>query len=176
MSEGDAGAALRAEATKKSGLVWITPAGAERAWPAWHLWHEDAAYVLSGEPGSAEQPVPGLAAAAEALVTVRSKDNGGRLLVWPAQVAAVPPGTPEWEAVTPLLLGKRLNSPDGSDAPQRWALECTVSRLTPAGDVREGPGDASTASHADPPPPTSATTRVRVPWTLHRRPGRKREL
>lgn len=169
-------AALVAEATRKSGLVWVTPAGAERAWPAWHLWHEGSAYVLTGAPGSTEQPVPGLAGAGSALVTVRSKDNGGRLLSWSARVDGVPAGSSDWDVVAPLLLGKRLNSPDGQEAPERWARECTVSRLTPVGEMLEGPGAASTASHADPPPASPATTRVRVPWTLHRRPGRKREL
>lgn len=165
--------ALIGEATKKSGLLWVRPMGdrgADRPWPVWHLWHEGSAYVLIG---GLEQEVPGLAEAAGAAVTVRSKDNGGRLVVWTADVSVVAPGTPTWVALTPLLQAKRLNSPDGEEAPRRWARECTLLRLTPTGELLERPDFPATGSQAHPPPATPATTRVRVPLTLHRRPRRR---
>ena len=47
--------ALVAEAMTKSGVLWIEVAG-DRTWPAWHVWGDGRAYVVSG-PG--EQPLPG---------------------------------------------------------------------------------------------------------------------
>ena len=67
-------AALLGEAMTKSGLLWIDVAG-DRAWPAWHVWDDGAAYVVSG-PG--EQPLPWLPE--EVRIILRSKDTGGRLL------------------------------------------------------------------------------------------------
>ena len=70
----DPQAALLAEAATKSGLLWVDVPG-DRAWPAWHVWVDGAAYVVSG-PG--EQALPELP---ESVVLVlRSKDTGGRLL------------------------------------------------------------------------------------------------
>ncbi len=166
--------ALVAEATRKSGLVWVTvPGGRPR--PVWHIWHEGAAYVLTG---GREQELPGMAAAATGgrpvSVTVASKDTGGRLVTWPAAVAAVAPGSADWAAVVPLLQAKRLNPPDGDEAPARWARESVLHRLAPAGELLESPDRLSTSSHAAEPADTPATTRVRVPFTLHRRPRRKR--
>ena len=63
------------EATKKSGLVWVTTSAGVS--PVWLLWHDGSAYVLSG-PG--EQPCPGLEPGGGATVTVRSKDKGSRLV------------------------------------------------------------------------------------------------
>lgn len=163
-------AALVAEATKKTGLIWVRPMhGSDdgRPRPVWHLWHEGSAYVLLG---GLEQDVPGLGEAREAAVTVPSKDNGSRLVVWAAAVSRVSPGTPEWAALVPLLQAKRLNSPDGEQAPLRWARECALVRLTPDGELLERPEAPASGSQAHPPPATPATTRVRVPLTLHRRP------
>src|SRR4051794_28611319 len=59
------------EATKKSGLVWVRPAGqGQRAHGVWHLWQDGAAYVLTG---GLEQQLPPLDD--HAFVTVRSKDK-----------------------------------------------------------------------------------------------------
>jgi hypothetical protein len=130
------GRALIAEATKRAGLIWITAGGSARARPAWHVWLDAgdgaAAYVLTG-PG--EQPLPELAGAARATVTVPGKDSGGLLMSWPAAVGRVEPGSREWAAVIGPLLAGRLNAATapGEDPPaRRWARAGTVYRLGPA--------------------------------------------
>jgi hypothetical protein len=162
-------AALVDEATKRAGLVWVRPAGEHRrAQPVWHLWHDGSAYVLTG---GLEQELPPLAD--RAYVTVPSKDKGSRLVTWVADVAVVVPDSDEWIALVPQLLGKRLNLPDGEAAPQRWARECVLYRLTPTGDVTETPDEPSTHAHAVPPPPTPARSRVPRPLHLRGRPARR---
>jgi hypothetical protein len=152
------------EATKKSGLVWIvTPA---KVSPVWLLWHEGSAYVLSG-PG--EQSAEGLADGVPATVTVRSKDKGGRLVSWEASVTSLTPGAEDWDAVVPLLMGKRLNLVDGEAAAARWAREAAIHRLTPTGRLVESPGASGSmpdGSLAGPPPATPATTDVPMPFTV----------
>src|SRR5437763_1522538 len=155
-------AAVVEEAAKKSGLVWVRGSGPRlRAQAVWHVWQDGAAYVLTG---GIEQPAPP-GVEHRAYVTVRSKDKWSRLATFVADVTVVDPGGDEWEAVVPSLLGKRLNLPDGDAAPTRWARECTLFRLRPTGDFIETPDDVSSSSHAVPPPPTPA--RTRVPRPLH---------
>jgi hypothetical protein len=152
------------EATKKSGLVWVTTSAGVS--PVWLLWHEGSAYVLSG-PG--EQSADGLADGGTATVTVRSKDKGGRLVSWEAGVVALSPGTEAWDTVVPLLMGKRLNLVDGEAAAGRWAREATIHRLTPTGQLLEAPGPSGSmpdGSLAGPPPPTPAATDVPMPFTV----------
>ena len=153
--------ALVEEATKKSGLVWVQgPDGPARA--LWHVWHEGAACLVGDGPG--EQPLPGLADGAEAKVTVRSKDKGGRLVTWTARVTELAPGSEAWDAAVAELKGKRLNAPDGEAMPGRWARECRVLRLEPTGATGTLPdGDLSAA-----PLPTPATTRTPMPAGLPR--------
>lgn len=159
---------LVAEATRKSGLIWVT-AGGNRPAPLWHVWNSDAAYVLTG---GAEQPAPGLAEAEWAAVTVRSKTTGGRLVTWRAAVGTVAPGGEEWERVVPELLSTRLNAPDGQRATERWARECTLLRLTPTGELLESPDAPPTDSGAAPPPPSLAITSGPLPFVLGRRRDR----
>jgi hypothetical protein len=160
--------ALVEEAAKKSGLVWVRGAGPGlRAQPVWHVWQDGSVYVLTG---GLEQPAPpGLTD--HGYVTVRSKDKWSRLATFAVSVDVVHPGSQEWDAVVPALLGKRLNLPDGDAAPQRWARESTLFKLTPTGEMVETPDDRSTASHAAPPPPTPARTRVPRPLHLRGRPS-----
>lgn len=165
-------AGLIAEAGRKSGLVWVRAGEAPgRDWPVWHLWHDDAVYVLTG---GTEQQVPGLAEAGSATVTMRSKDNGGRLVAWPARVRHVERSSQEWATLVPLLQAKRLNAPDGERAPDRWARECTLLRLEPGGPVLSDATSPDSDSHASEPAPTPATTRVRIPFNLHGRSVRRR--
>ncbi|MEV1085259.1 hypothetical protein AB0I98_44780 [Streptomyces sp. NPDC050211] len=160
--------ALVEEATKKSGLVWVKgPGGPVRA--LWHVWHEGAACLIGDGPG--EQPLPGLADGAAAEVTVRSKDKGGRLVSWTAKVVELSPGSEQWDATVAELKGKRLNAPDGEAMPQRWARECRVVRLEPAGTTASLPDD----NQAAPPLPTSATTRQPMPAGLPRLLMKKRK-
>jgi hypothetical protein len=163
--------ALVEEATKKSGLIWVRSAGVPTS-PGpgqevttralWHVWHEGAACVVGDGPG--EQPLPGLAGGGDAVVTVRSKDKGGRLVSWSARVVELAPASPEWEAAVGELKGKRLNAPDGEAMPERWARECRVLRLEPTGATAELPD----GSLAERPPPSPATTRRPIPAALPR--------
>ncbi|GAB2856715.1 hypothetical protein GCM10027074_24630 [Streptomyces deserti] len=160
--------ALIEEATKKSGLIWVKGAGAP-ARALWHVWHEGAACVIGDGPG--EQPLPGLADGAEAEVTVRSKDKGGRLVSWTAKVVEPAPGSEAWEAAVAELKGKRLNAPDGEAMTERWARECRVLRLEPTGATAALPD----GSLAEAPRPTPATTRQPIPAGLPRLLLKKRK-
>jgi hypothetical protein len=127
-------AALVEEAARRSGLIWVRRAGADSdagppSRPVWHLWQDGSAYLLTG---GIEQPMPeGLDGdGAQAEVIVRSKDKGSELVVWRAAVREVETDSEEWRAVVPALASRRLNSPDGEQAPQRWARECRLFRLT----------------------------------------------
>lgn len=151
------GRALVEEATRKSGLIWVTGTGPCRA--LWHVWHEGAACLVGDGPG--EQPLPGLPDGGRATVTVRSKDKGGRLVEWAAQVVELAPGSEAWQAAVAELKGKRLNAPDGEAMPERWARECRVVRLEPLPESVRTTFPAE--SLAAPPPATSATTRVPLP-------------
>jgi hypothetical protein len=170
--------ALVEEATKKSGLIWVrgggvpaldAPGHGAPSRALWHVWHDGAACLVGDGPG--EQPLPGLADGGDAVVTVRSKDKGGRLVSWSAKVVELTPASPEWEAAVGELKGKRLNAPDGEAMPQRWARECRVLRLEPSGSIAELPD----GSLAQPPLPTPATTRRPIPAALPRLLLKKRK-
>lgn len=159
--------ALLSEAAKKSGLLWIDVPG-DRAWPAWHVWLDGSAYVVTG-PG--EQPLPVLPR--DVAVTFRSKDTGGLLVTVPAQATVLTPDDPRWDEVSTSLKSSRLNAPAG-DTIARWASEATVYALTPHGDTLEGPGSYSQESGAAQPVPTPATTLTWRPWHLKGRPKWRR--
>ncbi|MGK5447587.1 hypothetical protein [Streptomyces radiopugnans] len=172
--------ALIEESAKKSALVWVRgPRGPERA--LWYVWHDGAVHLVGDGP--AEQPLEplGLTGGAAATVSVRSKDKGGLLAVWPARVVELPPGGEEWREAVAELAGRRLNAPDTTTIAERWARECRVLRLEPAGALLEGPGSMPEELRAAVPPPTPATTRRPVPAGLPKllrrgrpgRPGRK---
>ncbi len=164
---------LVGEATKKTAIIWLAVPGAPGpARPVWHVWHEGAAWVLTG---GIEQQVAGLVESPTVHVIVRSKDKWTRLVVWVGAVELIVPGCPAWDGVVPLLKAARLNSPDGEQAPVRWARECRLLRLVPTGELLEEPGRMTTGSHAASPPATVATTPVRVPFTFHRRAKRRRQ-
>ncbi|MQA02397.1 MAG: hypothetical protein GEV07_06625 [Streptosporangiales bacterium] len=153
------------EATKKAGLIWLAlPDAGDR--PAWHVWHDGAAYVVTG---GLEQPLPGLLELTQVAVTVPSKDNRSRLVSWLARCERLAPGSNDWNDVVPVLVAGRLNLPDTATAADRWARESAIVRLIPTGDVLEQPGDTPRDSGAAPPPPTTATTVGRLPGMLGRR-------
>lgn len=162
---------LVTEATKKSGLAWISVAGQPRAFAVWHIWRDDGAYLVTG---SGEQPAPGLAEAPTCDVTVRSTDKGGRIVTWRAAVSRVEPGSDLWQEVVPALLAGRLNLADAANAEQRWSRSCVVLRLAPTGELPEVGSTLPTASHAAPPQPSPARTPTRVPYTVGRRRLRTR--
>ncbi|MGW4897528.1 hypothetical protein ACWEQL_35550 [Kitasatospora sp. NPDC004240] len=155
--------ALLEEAAKKSGLLWVCADGQESARALWHAWY-DGAVVVVGD--GAEQPLHGLRAGAGARITVRSKDKGGRLTGWTARVTELEPHGEAWLGAVEELKGKRLNAPDTDTIADRWARECRVLRLEPAGPLTEQPGAMPDASHAAAPMPTPATTRRPIPAGL----------
>lgn len=129
------------DAMRRAGLVWLRrtdPPGTDpqddRPVPAWVLWRDGAAYLVTG-PG--EQPAPGLAGARTAEVTVGPTHAAGRVLRWRAAVSRVEPGGEEWLAVVPALVSRRLNRSDAGAVRDRWAAECDVLRLDPTGEFTE---------------------------------------
>lgn len=120
------------QATRRGSIVWVGLDGAVPR-PVWHLWHDGACWLVVG---GLEQPLPGAATALTGVVSVRSKERQGGLLVsWVAAVGRVEPGTPAWADVVPRLHERRLNAPDGEDQPARWARESLVLRLSPTGEL-----------------------------------------
>ena len=170
--------ALVTELAKKTGVSWLTyaaPTGSGKVstHAAWHVWVEDALYVVSG---GTEQPLPGLAQVDRVEVTMRSKENGGRLVTWVADASAVLPDDERWEPVTAALVSGRLNVPDLATAAAGWAETSRVTRLAPTGEVVEQPGSLSADAHLAVPRPTPATTRGALPRILHRRVKRRPKL
>ena len=112
---------LIAEATRRSGAVWLEGA------LVWHLWHDGAMYLVGGGP---EQSLP-VGPGDRARVAVRSKAaQAGVVVEWSADVTRVEPGSELWTEVVPLLAAERLNAAPG--LVERWAAECVVLRLAPA--------------------------------------------
>jgi hypothetical protein len=165
--------ALVAELMKKSSVCWLRLPGADRDHPVWHIWHEGAAYVVSG---GSEQPLPGIDSTDTVTVVARTKDSRQRMLAWRADVSTVRPGDAAWDEVVRAMVGARLNLRDLATAADRWARECVVTRLTPTGIVEERPGEMPDADLATPPLPTPATTRRGLPRVLHRRQTRRPDL
>jgi hypothetical protein len=112
------------EGAKKSSVLWLALPSGRRL--AWHVWHDGAIYVVTGD---GEQSLPGLTDAAEIEVTLRSKDNRAELVRFPAVVEVVDQATAA-EAVA-ALAKERLNASDAGGLPARWAGHATVVRLTP---------------------------------------------
>ena len=168
--------ALIAELGKKTSVCWLRfsrydePA-TEHA--VWHVWHDDALVLVSG---GAEQPLPGISLADSVQVTMRSKDNGGRLVTWVGTPSRLLPGSDEWGPAVAALASARLSIPSLSDTPDVWATDSVVTRIAPTGAVVEAPGSLGEASHAAVPRPTPATTRGALPRVLHRRKRRRPPL
>ncbi len=113
----------------KSTILWVRyRAGREeRTVPVWHGYADGRIYLLSG-PG--EQSLPDLDRADRAHLLVRSKDKGSLLGAVEAAVREVS-SAEVWEKVGPILLGRRLNLPDGEQALDRWKKECRLFELVP---------------------------------------------
>ncbi|MFD8146167.1 hypothetical protein [Streptomyces sp. NPDC059708] len=161
--------ALVEEASKKSGLIWVRGAGADRA--LWHAWVDGAAHVLGDGPG--EQPFPGLADGAAAEVTVRSKDKGGRLVAWTAAVRELAPRTEPWETAVAELKGKRLNAPDSELMTERWARECRLLRLEPVAVADRLPEGSLAAAPLGSPAVTRRPIPAGLPKLLLKRKKKK---
>jgi hypothetical protein len=163
--------AIVEEACRKSALIWLRPDGADRSYPAWHVWVGGAVHVVSG---GLEQPLPELPDGSTVDVTARSKDTGGRIVTFRATVTSVTPDDEVWGSVVSELHAKRLNPPDGEAQPDRWARESHILRLEPTGELVEGPGHLPHRSHAAEPPVSPATTLGPLPFVVGRRARRRR--
>ncbi|HSE72033.1 MAG TPA: hypothetical protein VLA97_14820 [Nocardioidaceae bacterium] len=163
--------ALIAELGKKTGVCWLRYDGRTHA--AWHVWLQDALYLVAGGD---EQPLPGIESAERVEVTMRSKENGGRLLTWVGAVSRVLPGSDEWAPATTALVAGRLNLADLSTAADAWAAHSVVVSVVPTGELVEAPGSLSDDAHLAAPVATRATTRGRLPRVLHRRVLRRPDL
>jgi hypothetical protein len=151
------------EAMKKAAVAWVSVDGGP-AYALWCLPLDGGLYVVSGR---GEQAAPGLAGAATAEVSLRG-DHGGTIVAFTASVRRVQPGDEEWNAVAPQVAGKRLNADGTTEAVvQRWAMDCALSRLEPAGDVVARP-DLPETSGATPPRETPAVRVTRKPFRLHK--------
>lgn len=177
--DGPMSEALVDEAMKKSSLIWLELA--DRTRPAWYLWHEGAAYVLTG--GSGEQPMPGLPEADRVTVICRSKDKGNRLVSWIAAVEEVVPGSEEWTEIAPLVAKERLNSrPQNGESREdglahnplpRWSHESYLMKLTPTGEYPETPGDHPAGYASVRTVPNPATNVSRRPFMVG---GKRRKI
>lgn len=173
--------ALVAELAKKTSVCWLSYpepySDRMRTHPAWHVWVDgDGEAALCVVSGGTEQPLPGIERADRVEVTLRSKENGGRLVTLVADAAAVLPGDPLWAPVTAALVTARLNVPDQAAAAAGWAETSRVTRLVPTGELAEQPGSLSDSAHLATPLPTPATTRGALPRVLHRRVKRRPKL
>jgi hypothetical protein len=124
---------LVAEAARKSRVCWLSyqhPQGEVRDRLVWHAWHDDALVVVDGDD---HQRLPGLAEAASALVSLRSKETRTALVTVEAQVEVVDAGTPGWEEHCAALLVVRLNLRDPAATRTAWAEHGRIVRLVPAG-------------------------------------------
>ena len=164
-------AALTAELGKKTAVCWLRYDGRDHA--AWHVWLDDALYVVSGGD---EQPLPGIEDLTSLEVVMRSKENGGRLLTWVAEVSVVRPDDERWEPVTAALVAGRLNLDDLATAAAGWAERSVVSRIVPTGRLVESPDALGDDANLAAPRPTGATTRGPLPRVLHRRAKRRPKL
>ena len=162
--------ALVDEACRKSSMLWLRPAGADRAQAVWHAYVDGAVHVVSQ---GLEQAAPELIDGAEVDVTVRSKDTGGRVVTFRGTVSTIAPTDAAWDTVVTELHAKRLNPPDGEGQPARWARESRVVRIEPVGRLVEGPGHLSHRSHAAEPAGSPATTRGPLPFVVGRRARRR---
>jgi hypothetical protein len=166
--------ALIEEAAKKSALLWLAAEPGGRAYAAWHVWVDGAVLVVSG---GLEQPMPVLDlldADRRIIVTLRSKDTWGRLVTWVGRAENIAPDDDAWAAAAVELHAKRLNSPDGEAAPERWRRESVITRIVPTGELLESPTHMPSGSRRAEPPDSPATTRGRLPFTVGRRARRRR--
>jgi hypothetical protein len=95
----------------------------------WHVWHDEALVVVSGDQG---QLLAGVGDAARVTVTMRSKDGRTRLVTWTGDVERVDPDDPRWEGHAAALLAVRLNLLDPRDTLERWRSAGVVVRVTPS--------------------------------------------
>ncbi|MFF0343751.1 hypothetical protein [Kribbella sp. NPDC004875] len=160
---------------KKAGLVWLAWDGRRPA-PAWFATVDGQYVVLADASEGAEQPLPGLAAAATVDVVVPAKPATNRLASWKATVRRLKPGTDEWTQAAQVLRTDRLNAAELDAQLERWQTEADILVLDPTGEITEAAGRYDATPRAEAPVPTRATTRGKPPTTLHRAIRRRPKL
>jgi hypothetical protein len=127
-------AALVAESARKSRVCWISyeyAGGGVHDRLVWHVWHDDALVLLSGEPGQLLEGLDRLDDDSRVRVTMRSKDTGGLLVTWTGVPRVVAPDDESWDGHAAAILGVRLNLPDPAAALGVWRESGTVLRVAP---------------------------------------------
>lgn len=165
--------ALVNEAMKRASLVWLSYAGTDRPRAVWHAWNDDVAYVVSG---GHEQPLPGILAAGQVVVTARAQETRARLLSFVAAAETLIPWTDEWHTAVHALCPERLNAVVGEELAKVWAAESTVTRLALTGELVAEPAAHPANSLAEQPQSSAAATRSPTPWVTHRRARRTPRL
>jgi hypothetical protein len=168
--------ALIAELGRKTSVCWLRYSvydGPVREHAVWHVWYDNALLLVSG---GSEQPLPDIEDVTSVEVTMRSKDNGGRLVSWVGTPSRVLPAEEGWDGAVGALATARLSIPSLTETPRIWATESVVTRIDPTGELIEEPGSLADASRAAVPRPTPATTRGPLPRILHRRQRRRPHL
>jgi len=123
-------------ALAKSTIAWVVvpqQAGDEVTKAVWFGYDEGRVYILTG---AGEQEIPGLAeGSTHVKLIVRSKDVQSKV----GEVTCVTQVLPKdaaWERIArEMLLGRRLNLPDGEKAVDRWKRDCEIVQLTPILDA-----------------------------------------
>jgi hypothetical protein len=172
--QADAAAEIAA-VMKKAGLVWLSWDG-RRPVPAWFAAVDGSYVVLADSAGSAEQPLPGLAAARTVEVVVPAKPATSRLASWSATVRRLEPGSEEWTTAAQVLRTERLNASGLDTQLDRWKTEAELLVLEPTGQITEAAGRYDDSPRAEAPVDTPATTRAKRPITVHRRSRRRPKL
>ena len=164
--------ALTTEALHKSAMLWLRTGPSERL-----TWFAVGTGDLAGQvllvSGGHEPDLGALPEQVE--LVLRSKGDGGRLLTLRARAQHLEPANPLWEQAASALLGQRLNAP--ADLRSTWRATSALWVLAPFGAPlqspgRPGPGGADLRAAAI--TTGEAGTRVRRPWHLRGRPGRRR--
>ena len=99
-----------------------------RTWPVWYGYENGKVYVLVGE---GEQQVPGLTDATTVKLIARSKDLQSHVAEVECGVEVLAKDDAWTELARDVLVGRRLNLPDGDAAVDRWRSTCEVVSLTP---------------------------------------------
>jgi hypothetical protein len=124
-------------ALSKSTIAWLRvpqPNGESITKPIWYGYQDGRIYVLVG-PG--EQDIPGLGEASAVTILARSKDKQS-LVAEHDCLAWVMDKDASWDRVAKdLLIGRRLNLPDGEKAMDRWKRECEIVVLAPIPPPRQ---------------------------------------
>lgn len=128
--ETDLQRAVLAELGRRTDVCWVRVGAVTQA--VWHAWVEaDGVGALAVVSGGEEQPFPEVADGGRVEVVMRSKDTGGRVLVWDGLARVVRPGDAWWEPSVAALVARRLNLRDPDTVPGRWAEGSVVRRIVP---------------------------------------------